>query len=41
MDKIQIETEAVNKVKTRVNLTKYLSPYLSENDKTPTWDGAI
>lgn len=41
MDALQIETEAISKVKTRVNLTKYLSSFLFENDKTPTWDGDI
>ena len=41
MDNQQIEAEAVSKVKTRVNLTDFLSSYLDENDKTPSWDGFI
>ncbi len=41
MDNQQIEAEAVSRVKTRVNLTGFLSSYLDENDKTPSWDGFI
>ena len=41
MDKSDIEQIAVSTVQRRVNLTKYLSSYLSDNDKTPSWDGFI
>lgn len=41
MDKTDIEQIAVSTVQRRVNLTKYLSSYLSDNDKTPSWDGFI
>ena len=41
MNSQQIEQTAINKLKDRLNLTKYLSPYIDVNDKTPIWDGAI
>ncbi len=41
MDSLQIEREAISKVQTRINLTKYLSSYLDSNDKTPSWDGFV
>ncbi len=41
MDNLQIEREAISKVQTRINLTKYLSSYLDDNDKTPSWDGFV
>ena len=41
MDSLQIEREAISKIQTRINLTKYLSSYLDNNDKTPSWDGFV
>ena len=41
MDQQAIEQTAVNAVEDRVNLTRFLSSYLDNNDKTPSWDGTI
>ena len=41
MDRQAIEQTAVNAVEDRVNLTRFLSSYLDNNDKTPSWDGTI
>lgn len=41
MDNQAIEQTAVNKIENRVNLTRYLSSFLDDNDKTPSWDGFI
>lgn len=41
MDNQAIEQTAVSTIERRVNLTDYLSSYLDQNDKTPSWDGAI
>lgn len=38
---MNIEFEAVSEVKEKLNRTGYLSSEISENDKTPIWDGSI
>ena len=37
----QAEELAASKVKDYINYTNKLSPYITENDKTPLWDGHI
>lgn len=41
MDSITIETLAVGKLKEVVILNDYLSPFINEGDKEPSWDGDI
>lgn len=36
-----IELLAVNAVRESIALCDHLEPYLSDNDKTPSWDGEI
>lgn len=36
-----IELLAVNAVRESIALCDYMEPYLSDNDKTPSWDGEI
>ena len=41
MDNIAIETLAVNFVKDKLVLCNHLTPFISDNDKEPSWDGFI
>lgn len=41
MNSIQIETFAVNAVKDSILMSDYLTPFINENDKEPSWDGAV
>ena len=41
MDTKRIEEIAVNLLCQRINLTRYLSPFIPVNDKEPAWDGSI
>ena len=41
MDQKDIETIAISKVKVSLTSNAYLSPFLNENDKEPSWDGQI
>jgi hypothetical protein len=41
MDQKDIEIIAISKVKESLTLNAYLSPFLNENDKEPSWDGQI
>lgn len=41
MDQKDIETIAISKVKESLTVNAYLSPFLNENDKEPSWDGQI
>lgn len=41
MNKKQIEELSVNAVIKSLSLTGYLSPYISTNDKEPSWDGSV
>ena len=38
---MNIEAEAVSKVNEVLRRTGYLDPYITENDKTPVWDGFV
>lgn len=41
MDKKNIESAAISEVKDSILCCDILSPYISENDKEPSWDGFI
>lgn len=41
MNYIQIETFAINAVKDSILMSDYLTPFINDNDKEPTWDGAV
>jgi len=41
MNKKQIEDLSVNAVRKSISLTDYLSPYINDNDKEPSWDGTV
>lgn len=41
MNSIQIETFAVNAVKDSILMSDYLTPFINDNDKEPSWDGAV
>lgn len=41
MDNQAIEQTAVTALKDRINLTDYLSSFIADNDKEPSWDGHI
>ena len=41
MDTSAIEKYAVNAVEDRINLSDYLSTFIADNDKEPSWDGNI
>ena len=41
MNKRDIEQFAVSAVKDSITSCDYLDSYLSDNDKTPSWDGEI
>ena len=41
MDSSLIEKSAINYLIDELIVTKKLSPYISENDKEPSWDGNI
>lgn len=41
MNSTQIETFAVNAVKESILMSDYLTPYINDNDKEPSWDGAV
>lgn len=41
MNKKQIEDLSVNAVCKSISLTDYLSPYINNNDKEPSWDGLV
>ena len=41
MDSTQIELLSASKVKGKIVSTDKLRPYISENDKTPVWDGTV
>lgn len=41
MNSITIERKGIRAVSEYLEDTGYISPYLSENDKTPMWDGTI
>ena len=41
MNSTQIETFAVNAVKDSILMSDYLAPYINDNDKEPSWDGAV
>lgn len=41
MDKQAIEILAVNAVRDSIAISEYLSPYINDNDKEPTWDGKV
>lgn len=41
MNSIQIETFAVNAVKDSILMSDYLTPFINDNDKEPSWDGTV
>lgn len=41
LDSKAIEILAVNAVKDSIVTSEYLEPFISENDKEPSWDGAV
>jgi len=41
LDNQTIETLAVNAVRDSITISEYLSPYINDNDKEPTWDGKV
>ncbi|MCD7772063.1 MAG: DUF4365 domain-containing protein [Oscillospiraceae bacterium] len=41
MDNIAIENFAISAVKDSILMSEYLNPYISDNDKEPSWDGHI
>ncbi|MCT4593578.1 MAG: DUF4365 domain-containing protein [Anaeromicrobium sp.] len=41
MDNNAIEILAVNAVKSSITISDYLTPFIADNDKEPTWDGNV
>lgn len=41
MDSNAIEILAVNAVKSSITISNYLTPFIADNDKEPTWDGNV
>ena len=41
LDRNAIETLSVSAVKNSITICDYLSPFITENDKEPSWDGAV
>ena len=41
MNKERIEGLSINYLKNILLKTGYITPYVSENDKTPSWDGCV
>ena len=41
MDKKAIETLSVNAVKNSIVTSEFLDQYIADNDKEPSWDGAV
>ncbi|MGF3183378.1 hypothetical protein ACQV2W_06370 [Facklamia sp. P12934] len=41
LDNLAIETLAVNAVKDTLSVSPFMSPFISDNDKEPSWDGDV
>ncbi len=41
MDTLAVEQYAVDAIRNRINYSDHLSPFVSDNDKEPSWDGHI
>lgn len=41
MNKERIEGLSINYLKNILLKTGYITPYVSENDRTPSWDGCV
>ena len=41
MNKQTIETLSISAVRDSITISEFLSPYITDNDKEPTWDGRV
>lgn len=41
MDNYAIELFSVNAVKNSIAMSDFLSPFIADNDKEPSWDGFV